>query len=559
MRRIVAPRTRLTPGPDPDVRKARTFGTLAATTLTINLRRARPFLRWPAMVTSLDEAQVALDAFVTPVWLIDVSQAQLTWANRSALTLFEAHTFEELLAREPLRGASALLIAELARLAVGARLEGEFRVLQPNAEYLVTCTFTGIAGSSGRPLVLVEAHADRNAPASLRTPDLEQRLQSRDRMASIGTLAAGVVHGINNPLSYVIANLEYVKRLLSTGGGRLEPTALLELGDVLDDSLDGAERVRRIVSDLGSFSRPLEARDGAVDLERAAERALSIAANEIRHRARVVRELGSVPAAMGSEAKLVQVILSVLINAAHSIEPGAIDRNAITVRTRLDEHGRPTLEISDTGCGIAKEHLRRVFDPFFTTKPVGVGAGLGLSIAHRIVRELDGEIQLESVHGQGTRVLLTLPAAASPLPIAAPLESVPPLSNDRFRARVLVIDDEPAILRAFRRVLFSHDVSVATSGPEAIQKLAGGASFDVIFCDVMMPEMSGVEVYRRIRERHPGQERHVVFMTGGAFAEPAALFIESVDNPKLKKPFTGSSLRALVASMTRQTRQTRPM
>ena len=392
-------------------------------------------------------------------------------------------------------------------------------------------------------------------PGSARTPDVEQRLQSRDRMASIGTLAAGVVHGINNPLSYVIANLEYVKRMLAQvqaqGSARLEGPMLLEFADVLEDSLDGAERVRRIVSDIGSFSRPLDARIVAVDLEHATERALSVAANEIKHRARVVRQFAGVPAVFGTETRLGQVILNILINAAHSIEPGASEHNAITVRTRQDARGRPTLEIEDTGCGIAKENLARVFAPFFTTKPVGVGAGLGLSIAQRIVRELEGEILVESEHGRGTRVTLTLPAA----PLAAPPEplheSVPPFSSDRFRARILVIDDEPAILRAFRRVLFSHEVHIATSGPEAMDKLGEGAPYDVIFCDVMMPEMSGVDVYQRISEHHPGQEHKIVFMTGGAFAEPAAHFFEAVDNPKLKKPFTGSSVRSLVATVTR--------
>jgi len=503
------------------------------------------------MVAFSDAAQVALDALVTPVWVVDVEHTGLIWANRSALSLFAASTLEELLARERMVSANASLVAELRRLLPGARLESEFRVRQPGFELLVTCTFTGLAADSDQRLVLVEARADRDAPSPLRAPEFEQRLQSRDRMASIGTLTAGVAHGINNPLSYVIANLEYVKRLLSQGAGRLEATGLAELGDVLDDSLDGAERVRRIVSDLGSFSRPLDARVVAVDLELLTERALSVAANEIRHRARVIREFSRIPAVLGTEAKLVQVILNVLINSAHSIEVGAVERNAITVRTGLDATGRPTLEIEDTGCGIAKENVSRVFDPFFTTKPVGVGTGLGLSIAHRIVRELEGEIQLDSVHGRGTRVLITLPAAplsVSELPV---LESVPPFSNDRVRARILVIDDEPAILRAFRRVLYAHEVVLASSGPEAMSKLADSRAFDVIFCDVMMPEMSGVEVYQRISECHPGQEHKLVFMTGGAFAGPAAHFIESVVNPTLKKPFTGSSLRALVASIKR--------
>src|SRR5450432_1772939 len=235
-----------------------------------------------------DETKLALDAFVTPVWVVDVSRADVIWANRSALNLFLATTLEELLTREPMRGAGAMLIAELSRLPVGARLECEFQVYRPASELTVTCTCTGLESEPGRRFALVEAHTERYAPASLRrVPEVEQRLQSRDRMASIGSLAAGVVHGINNPLSYVIANLEYVKRLLANRPAQLEPSTFLELGDGLEDSLDGAERVRRIVSDLGNFSRPVEAAGLAVDLERAAERALSIAQNEIRHRARV--------------------------------------------------------------------------------------------------------------------------------------------------------------------------------------------------------------------------------------------------------------------------------
>ena len=497
-----------------------------------------------------EAAKIAMDTLITPVWVIEVERGRVVWANGSALTLFGADTLEELLERERMGAANAFLAGELGRLKPGARFESEFRVRRPGVEQWVTCTFTGIRGETDEPLSLVEAHVDHHVPTSLRPPEFEQRLQSRDRMASIGTLTAGVVHGINNPLSYVIANLEYVKRLLSPGSERLEAKVLSELGDVLDDSLDGAERVRSIVSDLGSFSRQNDGQLTAVVLERAADRALRVAANEIRHRARVLREYTAIPAALGNEAQLAQVILNVLINAAHSIETGAVDHNTITVRTYLDAQERATLEVEDTGCGIAKENLTRVFDPFFTTKPVGVGTGLGLSIAQRIVSELGGEIGLHSVHGEGTRVRITLPLAPPSATTHPVLASVPPLVSDRTRARVLVIDDEPAILRAFRRVLYGHEVVLTTSGPEAIAKLADSRGFDVIFCDVMMPEMSGIEVYQQIREHHPGQERKLVFMTGGAFAEPAAHFIESVENPILKKPFSGSALRALVATLT---------
>jgi signal transduction histidine kinase len=504
------------------------------------------------MVFLSDDARVALDAFVTPVWVVDVQCADLVWANRAALKLFGVSSLSELLKREPMRGVSARVIAELSRLRPGAQLECDFRVERAGAELIVACTCTALEAEADRHDVLFEAKVERELTSALsRGADIAQRLQSHDRMAAIGHLTPGVVHGINNPLAYVIANLEYVKRLLVKATTGLDSNALLELGEIVEDSLDGADRVRRIVSDLGGFSTPLEADLLAADLERAADRALRMADNEIRHRARVVREYAGLGAARGTEAKLGQAILNVLINAAHAIEPGAVERNAITVRTRVDRQGRPSIEIEDTGCGIAKENLARVFDPFFTTKPIGVGAGLGLSVAQRIVSELGGEIRIESVHGHGTKVVLALPAATSAAPPVTACESAPPFSTDRFRARVLVVDDEAAILRAFKRVLYAHEVLVADSGAEGLQRLAEGAPFDAIFCDVMMPEMSGVELYQRIALQYPGQEHKLVFMTGGAFAEPAAQFIESVQNPKLRKPFTGTAVRALVMAVAR--------
>jgi CheY-like chemotaxis protein len=216
------------------------------------------------------------------------------------------------------------------------------------------------------------------------------------------------------------------------------------------------------------------------------------------------------------------------------------------------------LEIQDTGVGIPEEYLRRVFDPFFTTKPVGVGTGLGLSISHRIVSEFGGEIGIESENRQGTLVWMSLEAAP---PEAAPQPrppTFPPPSNREHSARILIVDDEPAILRALSRVLSGYQVTRALSGREALTHIEHSGPYDVVFCDVMMPELSGIDVYERARQVCPGQEDRIVFITGGAFTEHAARFIDSIDNPKLGKPFDAGEVRALVKSLTREPMAERP-
>jgi PAS domain S-box-containing protein len=382
--------------------------------------------------------------------------------------------------------------------------------------------------------------------------EIQLRLQISDRMASIGTLAAGVAHGINNPLAYVIANLDYVKNKLAAPWAGLSPPEVREVRDLIEESLEGADRVRRIVGDLRSFSRHADDKVHAVDLCSVIERVLNMAMNEIRHRARVVLKLQPVPRVVGTESKLGQVVLNLLVNAAQAIEAGNVESNSITVRTLLDKHGRPRLEIQDTGIGIPEEYLRRVFDPFFTTKPVGVGTGLGLSISHRIVSEFGGEIGIESTHQQGTLVWLALEPARAEI-VGPPKDpTAPPPSNRTHTARILIVDDEPAILRALSRVLSGYQVTRALSGKEALTHIEQSGPFDVVFCDVMMPELSGIDVYERAKQVCPGQEERIVFITGGAFTEHTAKFVDAIDNPKLGKPFEAGEVRALVQAMTRE-------
>jgi len=394
---------------------------------------------------------------------------------------------------------------------------------------------------------------------------MEERLRLADRMAGVGTLAAGVAHEINNPLSYVIGNHEFVleqleqlKQLLEGAEG--ETAATLEaLAEALRDASEGAARVRHIVRDLKTFSRGDEETTRALDVRPVLESALSVCFNEVRHRARVRRELGEVARVVANEARLGQVFLNLLVNAAQSIPDGQVEQNEIALRTFADEKGRVVVEVADTGSGIAPEHLERLFDPFFTTKPVGVGTGLGLSICHGIVSGLGGEIQVESQVGKGTRVRVVLPAAAQqeevlPARAVAPVEPVVPPSPPVKpvapvrQARLLVVDDEPLVARGVTRLLQGECSAESTSSArEALERLSQGERFDLLLCDVMMPEMSGEAFFRQLAQVAPDQCERVVFITGGAFTPEARAFLESLPPGRcLFKPLAAEVLRALV-------------
>jgi CheY-like chemotaxis protein len=236
------------------------------------------------------------------------------------------------------------------------------------------------------------------------------------------------------------------------------------------------------------------------------------------------------------------VFLNLLLNAAHAIPDGRADENEITVTTRR-EGARAIVEIRDSGCGIPSDLLGRIFDPFFTTRKMGEGAGLGLAICQSTVRALGGDITCDSVLGRGSTFRVTLPAADYE-PVAGEVAALP--AGER-RGRILVIDDEPMIGASVRRTLASeHEVIALTAAREALDRIVAGERFDLILCDMMMPVMTGVDLYGELVERAPEQARRVVFFTGGAFTARAQRFLEEVPNPRIEKPFEPAALRSFV-------------
>ncbi len=372
---------------------------------------------------------------------------------------------------------------------------------------------------------------------------MQARLLLADRMASVGTLAAGVAHELNNPLSYVMANLTFIAKELAldaAGQGALAPADLAELQEAAREANEGASRMRLIVQDLKTFSRGDETRRESFDPRRVLESSVNLAWNEIRHRARLIRDLRAVPLVRGDESRLGQVFLNLLINAAQALDEGDTNANQISVSTHLHHDGRVAIEISDTGCGIPPESLRRVFDPFYTTKPIGIGTGLGLWICHNIVTSHGGEIEVESRVAKGTTFRVLLPAAPACGSEEAPAPAVPA----GRRGRVLVVDDEPLVGSAIERGLGDdHEVTVVASAGAALRLVRDGARFDAVICDLLMPDMTGMELHSELEQIQPGLASRILFMSGGA---ASAQGFHDGPTAHLEKPFDDERLRQAI-------------
>jgi PAS domain S-box-containing protein len=382
--------------------------------------------------------------------------------------------------------------------------------------------------------------------------DLQARLMLSDRMASIGTLAAGVAHEINNPLTYVLTNLHILAKRADRALGLHDAEQARELMctedtlQLLRETSEGARRVRDIARDLKTFSRSSDEVQPC-DVRQVLDSSVRMAINEIRHRARLERNYMDTPQVLANSSRLGQVFLNLIVNAAQAIPEGASDRNVIRLTTSTSANGWAEVAVSDTGTGIPNELLDRIFEPFVTMKPVGVGTGLGLYICRDIIHHIGGVIEVESVLGKGTSFTVKLPPAPTEAGLVSKTPTLVPTTVDELpRSRLLVIDDEPNIGKSFERSLPEHDVTFVDSGREGVRLLDEGRQFDLIFCDVMMPDMTGRDVHEQISERHTGMLDKIVFMTGGAFTERAAEFIERVNARRVDKPFDLGTIRTVL-------------
>lgn len=361
-----------------------------------------------------------------------------------------------------------------------------------------------------------------------------------ERIASLGTLAAGFAHEINNPLADLSIQLELLEEEIPALV--TDPLSRRELTKLVTQAIEGAQRIRKFSQGLQLFSRAPDDESCIFELHEVIEQSIDVCFHEIRQRASLVKLFEDLPCIRGNSARLGQVFVHLLMNAAEAISAGERDENEITISTRTDEASHVVVTVHDTGCGVPKELQTRIFEPFFTTKDIGQGMGVGLSVSHSIVAEMGGKLSVESQPGQGCTFTVVLPTTRAE-------ESVvqsPAPSKQTTGASILVVDDEPTIGRVMARALRDHEVTSVTTAHEALSLLESGRTFDVIFSDLMMPDISGVQFYEAIESRFPAFKRSLVFVTGGTLNNEARRFINEVTTPVLAKPFSIVEVRQLV-------------
>ena len=381
--------------------------------------------------------------------------------------------------------------------------------------------------------------------------ETETQLQVADRMATIGTLAAGIAHDLNNPLAVVITNQELLLEESTRLGLGLEVVGMIQ------DGLDGARRASAIVSQLRTFARgSASGAAGVAHVASVVEFAARMAHNQVRHRAQIEVECASDLFVAMDESRLGQVVLNLLVLAVDAIEAGDASRHRVAVTGARASQEWVMLAVEDDGPGLEPEDVRRVFDPYSGTRTPPQGfAGLGLAVSHRIVTDAGGRIAVDSEVGRGTKVQVWLRALDAP-GVVTPAHAQPPGAAATApaaprEARILIVDDEERLRSVVRRTLRGYQVDGAANGREALERLRE-RSYDLILCDVMMPEMTGVELFRVLQEAHPELVERVVFLSGGAFTPETIRFLDTVGRPVIDKPFRMEELRGWVERILRR-------
>jgi signal transduction histidine kinase/CheY-like chemotaxis protein len=522
---------------------------LATRTFAVALRAANAI----ESVRALDaERTQLLDA--VPVWVfrLDPATGETVYVN-GAVQRGIAVADHGALAAPGIRGllADAAEHERLARAVDEAVSSGvsawvDLRFRGPRAKLLVLRT---------RLYRVSDARADRALVEGIAqdvTDELETRKQlvHTDRLASLGVLAAGVAHEINNPAAFIMLGIQQLGRMVQqlpdadpASGSRAR------MAEIVSDLSDGVQRISQIVGELKLFARiPESAVSTPVDVNRLMTSAVTLTQAVVKPRARLELDLGDLPALPGDHARLGQVFVNLLVNAAQAIAPGAAERNVVRVQTR-EESGGVVVRVSDTGVGIAQEHLSRVFDPFFTTKGPGDGTGLGLAISMDLVRRAGGTIEVDSELSVGTTFTIRLPFRSQS---TSQLPPQPKSIRAPSGGRVLVVEDEQALAVALSRGLSPRfHVEHAADGVLALERLSRDAApfYDAVLCDLRIPGMDGQALYDAVRAARPEQSARFVFLTGGPTTEGHAEFLRACSQPVLEKPFAMEQLDEALAQI----------
>jgi PAS domain S-box-containing protein len=527
-----------------------------------------------ARVHELEEQhRTLLDNAPVIIFRLDPEARELVYLNRHAERLLGVPTAEALATKGFLRAVHAdpegvaAFDAAVARAADGSPsgpYEARFARRESTAIWVRGNVYPLVA-EGGRVAAIEGVLADVSAEHAART-----RLVQADRLSTLGTLAAGVAHEINNPAAFILLGLDLLQRQLPAPGTALDEEALTSVDETLRELRASIRRIVDIARDLRLFAGAPASEPGQralVDVKSAVASALSLTRGQILERARLEQHLEDVPPVLVDEGRLGQVIVNLLVNAAQAI-PKTWDRDqAILVSTWSDE-AWVEVAVEDTGVGIPPEDMGRIWQPFFTTKSPEVGTGLGLSISREIVERAGGTLVAQSPApetGRGSRFVIRLPAASEVLQPARDGRigsSKPPPFDARRRerdpARVLIVEDEAALARALAEEIGAeHDVTVAPSADAALELLAV-QRFDVVLCDLRMPGMSGEVLYGIVRERDPAQAEAFVFMTGVGFGADLTRFLAECGRVVLEKPFAAQKALDTISGMLRRRASSSP-
>jgi len=493
-----------------------------------------------------------IDGAPQPIWVLD--RDRVLYANRACQEQFEPAAYPAEGWLDPRAHFDPADVARFEQRCEKLRLSAEppgpaeYRVHRQDGTTQVL-EVSAVAGElDGCPAVFCFG---RDVTERVRR---ETRALQADRLSALGLLAGGMAHAINNPLTYVLLNLDHVAAKLGRIGE--EPALVQEMVVRLAEAQDGAERVAEVVRHMRALSRTDEADQGPVDVAEILRNAIGVVGNEVRHRGTLLADLGEVPLVMGSAPRLEQVFLGLLVQAARGLPESAPNAEIrVVLRHQRDQ---VVVELTDAGPPFEPDLVAHVMDPGLGPAPGEAWGWSGLSLGAAIVRSLGGALNIEP-DGAGHNVFrVSLPVARAGVEISPPsrdrFDSEPPTSLG-FRPRVLVIDDDPGVVSALRLMLEGeHEVTTVASGREALRLLLSEPPYDVVFCDLMMPGVSGMDLFEAVRLNRPGIERRLVFMTGGAFTPEAARFLERVPNGRVEKPFDLARVSRLLRRAVRAAR-----